>query len=624
MGTVATHQPCEHCGSSDALTLYDDGSHCFSCGYHTNTDDGTTHTTNTQRRMTLFVPEMLDPVEIGNRRLKQETCAKYGVGLPESRDDIGFPYYVDGECVAVKFRRPDKTFYWRGYAKDARLFGMQACKDRGSLVITEGEFDALSLAQVMGPSYSVVSVPNGADSAAKTLGKCLEWMDKYETVYIAYDNDEPGNEAAAKSLKLFEPGRAKRVVWPTGYKDASDLLMARQEETMKQCIYRAQEVQPEGVLDPSELLERTVNHFYDKSVNQGVSTGYPALDRLLGGLRAGELLTFTGATGIGKTAVVRQVVYNAMQQGSRIFFIPLEMTAETTLLQFAEMEARQRIYTNHDGSSNVPRERLTLWLERLLETLYVYNHIGALDPDKLCRVIEHVCRSKDINIVVLDHINAATQDSWDKIDALVSRLKTISIQQKVCLINVAHQSRGEGNGDSKPSLDKVRGSAGIAQYSDAVIGVGRERDSTISNLITLKAHRLVGEFGAVALDFDKNLRHFHELNLEVVDTDDPDFDQEQGCEIPQPVRAEDSQSPAEVEPATVRDGDVSVQSGRDQEIHAGLEDKDQERQGHLRRGQGAFQRGRQEEAQADEVAVPRTRHQVAVPARPFSNKRKAV
>jgi twinkle protein len=620
--SFVTHQPCPECGSSDALAVYEDGSHCFSCGHHTN--DDTPHTPR-QKPMNLFVPEFLDPVEIENRRLKQETCARYGVGLPEDRDDIGFPYYVDGECVAVKFRRADKSFYWRGEAKSARLFGMQACKDQGNLVITEGEFDALSLAQVMGPSYSVVSVPNGADSATKTVGKCLEWMDKFKAIYVAYDNDEPGNEAASKTLKLFEPGRAKRVVFPTGYKDASDLLQGRKEDTLKDCVYRAQEVQPEGVLDPAELLQRTVDHFYDKSINQGVSTGYAALDRLLGGFRAGELLTFTGATGIGKTAVVRQLVYNAMQQGSRVFFIPLEMTAETTLLQFAEMEARQRIYTNHDGSSNVPREKLTLWLEALLEHLYIYNHIGSLDPDKLCRVIEHVCRSKDINIVVLDHINAATQDSWDKIDALVSRLKTISIQQKVCLINVAHQSRGDGNADNKPSLDKVRGSAGIAQYSDAVIGVGRDRDSTTSNLTTLKAHRLVGEFGAVALDFDKNLRHFHQLDFgeqgEQYPQEENAAEPREDTSVPKQVRSDSSVQATPVESAAVRAGSVHLpDTGVDPQVHTRLQAEDQDGEDAVRGDEGSVQRGRQTEAQVDEVAVPRVRRKAAVPSRPFSNK----
>ena len=34
MAKFIKHTSCDHCGSSDALALYDDGGqHCFSCGY---------------------------------------------------------------------------------------------------------------------------------------------------------------------------------------------------------------------------------------------------------------------------------------------------------------------------------------------------------------------------------------------------------------------------------------------------------------------------------------------------------------------------------------------------------------------------------------------------------------
>jgi len=37
---IRSHQPCPDCGSSDALAVYDDGTHCFSCGATKKTTDG--------------------------------------------------------------------------------------------------------------------------------------------------------------------------------------------------------------------------------------------------------------------------------------------------------------------------------------------------------------------------------------------------------------------------------------------------------------------------------------------------------------------------------------------------------------------------------------------------------
>ena len=39
MGKFIQHEPCDECGSSDALGRYDDGSaHCFSCGHNIKAD----------------------------------------------------------------------------------------------------------------------------------------------------------------------------------------------------------------------------------------------------------------------------------------------------------------------------------------------------------------------------------------------------------------------------------------------------------------------------------------------------------------------------------------------------------------------------------------------------------
>ena len=80
---VKLHQPCEDCGSHDALTYYDDGSsYCFSC--------------NTYRKGEIKEIRYMDEIdyktewselkpdagtfsEIPDRRLTEDTCRKFGV-----------------------------------------------------------------------------------------------------------------------------------------------------------------------------------------------------------------------------------------------------------------------------------------------------------------------------------------------------------------------------------------------------------------------------------------------------------------------------------------------------------------------------------------------------------------
>jgi twinkle protein len=65
-----------------------------------------------------------------------------------------------------------------------------------SITITEGEIDALSVSQAFRNKYPVVSVPNGAQSAAKALAENYEYLDKFDKIVLMFDMDKPGREAS--------------------------------------------------------------------------------------------------------------------------------------------------------------------------------------------------------------------------------------------------------------------------------------------------------------------------------------------------------------------------------------------------------------------------------------------
>ena len=80
MDELKTHQPCEDCGSSDALTVYEDHTFCFSCQRHT--------WTNGDRPKLTVVEGLLDAGEfkaLGKRRIPETTCRKYGYSVGQDK-----------------------------------------------------------------------------------------------------------------------------------------------------------------------------------------------------------------------------------------------------------------------------------------------------------------------------------------------------------------------------------------------------------------------------------------------------------------------------------------------------------------------------------------------------------
>jgi twinkle protein len=92
----------------------------------------------------------------------------------------------------------------------------------------------------------------------------------------------------------------------------------------------------------------------------------------------------------------------------------------------------------------------------------------------------------------------------------MTRLRSIVEELKIGLILVSHLKRPEGRGHEEgaaTSLSQLRGSAGIAQLSDIVLGLERnQQDETQKNftLVRVLKNRYTGETGlACRLEYNQ-------------------------------------------------------------------------------------------------------------------------
>ena len=149
---VRSHLPCDDCGSSDALSVYDNGStHCFSCGSSTRDSDAMESEATEVGEQSGGRPGALRSdllttgryCDVPKRGLREETLRKFGYQLGEYK---GSPCHIanyrdaEGRIVSQKVRGPDKSFTWVGSPKESTpMFGQHLWGSGGkSVVITEG------------------------------------------------------------------------------------------------------------------------------------------------------------------------------------------------------------------------------------------------------------------------------------------------------------------------------------------------------------------------------------------------------------------------------------------------------------------------------------------------------
>ena len=202
---VQAKQPCPNCSSSDAYHIYDDGhGFCFSCNKPTFDNEVDTNSRTHKLPIINFMDDQFTYQYISHRGITKETMQFYGVqtkidptGKPVA---VGFPY---GDS-ATKVRQLDKKeFHSVGNMREAGLFGADKFSKGSarSITITEGEFDALSVYQMLGSAYPAVSV-RSASSAKADCDKHRAYLNAFERIYLCFDNDEPGRKAKAEVARL--------------------------------------------------------------------------------------------------------------------------------------------------------------------------------------------------------------------------------------------------------------------------------------------------------------------------------------------------------------------------------------------------------------------------------------
>lgn len=474
-----------------------------------------------------------DISELSKRSIDEETCRKWRYGVSQYQGtpvQVANYYAVGGELVAQKLRFPDKTFRILGDADRMGLYGSNLWSEGGKMVtITEGELDALSVSQMFNNSWPVVSVPNGAKSAAKYIRKQLDWLEKFETVVFCFDMDDHGQKAAKECALLLSPGKAKIASLPL--KDANEMLVTGRGKQLVDAIWKARVFRPDGVIPGEELWDVVIHE------DSSASVEYPwaGLNDKLLGIRAGELVTLCSGTGVGKSSVCRELAHWLITRGHKIGYIALEESVKRSAQGIMSIQLNVPPYRWKD--SPLDERRIKAAFDATLGTgnIVLYDHWGSCDSDNLVSQIRYMAKAMGCTHIFLDHLSIvvsglADGDERRIIDNTMTKLRSLVEETKVAMFLVSHLKRPEGRGHeegAQTSLSHLRGSHAISQLSDAVLGLERDQQGDDANCTTVRVlkNRYTGDTGvACHLDYNKETGRLSESIMPDMPAEEDDYE----------------------------------------------------------------------------------------------------
>lgn len=514
------HEPCPKCGSKDNLARYTDGhGYCFGCKYY-EMGDGQPLPEVTRANASLIE---VDFSALKKRGISEDTCRfwQYGVGQYSGQSVQVAQYIKDGEVVAQKLRFPSKDFLILGDSKSLPLYGMHLWRDGGRMVtVTEGEVDALTVSQLFGNKWPVVSIPSGAAAALKAFQSNLDWLEKFDSVVIMFDDDEPGRKAAKECAMLLTPGKAK-IGTINGFKDANEAHVAGEGKKVIDAVYGAKAYRPDGVVLGSDLWE-TVN-----SDDPNDSTPYPwtALNEKLLGIRRGELVVLTSGTGIGKSSVCREMVCHLIRSGKKVGLLMLEESVKRTARNLMGIHLNTPPYFWEDRGISDEQKRMAF--DSTVAQVVLFDHFGSVDPENLLARTRYMIKSCGCEYIFLDHLSIVVSGLGDGderrlIDNAMTSLRSLVEETQAAMFVVSHLRRPDGDRGHEEgattSLAQLRGSHSIAQLADAVIGLERNQQGENPNELSLRVlkNRFTGDTGiSGTLRYCKETGRLHEFEMEV-------------------------------------------------------------------------------------------------------------
>lgn len=475
-------------------------------------------------------------VDVPERGIRKETLERFGVKVAVSTEDGKTP-------IAVYFPSVNQKGKVTGYAKQDltkskeekghwscigsvtignKLFGQnvaeQQNRKRNNLVITEGQWDALSVYQalvdnVKGTKYEgleplVVSIPMGTANAVESILHNEDYVMSHDALTIFFDDDHctpaelkrnimKGHEAReAVANALVGSGLSLFTVSPDdGLKDASDYMQLGRWEDLAKLVqfgrrpYSSEKIVKAADLDLDFLLEPRPEGIYVNS--------FPKLMEKLHGFRTRELVLLTSPSGVGKSTVCSIFASAFMEAGEKLGMIYLEETNKETMQRLIASKLKVNyLEFKNDPLKVSTREKIAAAYKEIVENdqLVMLGHFGSLPVSELMAKIKHMHLVEGCRYIVLDHLSlvisgSAVKDERKELDMVMTELAAFCAANDVCIIAVSHINRSAAEQFKAPKLkegeepkpywvqvtkEMMRGSAALEQLSFVIIGLEPE------------------------------------------------------------------------------------------------------------------------------------------------------
>lgn len=210
-----------------------------------------------------------------------------------------------------------------------------------------------------------------------------------------------------------------------------------------------------------------------------VSTGFPSLDKLLGGgIRRQDLVVLGGDVGSGKSSLALAIALRSAALGTPVAYCSGEMSEERLLERALALEGRVPVDSLRAGTlDDVSRSAVGAAAIRLRDLPFVARPLAGERFEELAEALTIVPRR---GLLVVDDLQLVASPlgsgpAEERIAAAARALKTLALEHDVAVLSLAQLPKFRaGRRDPRPTLDDFGGQGVVKQVADVVLAIYRE------------------------------------------------------------------------------------------------------------------------------------------------------
>lgn len=248
----------------------------------------------------------------------------------------------------------------------------------------------------------------------------------------------------------------------------------------------------------------------------GISTGFPDLDRRLGGgLAEGSLVILAGRPSMGKTALALQVAYNVADHGNTALVCSQEMQDTQLIDRAVSFVGRIPLagLLTGEGLTADDHDKYRAALSRISAAPLFLDEQGALKPADVRRKARKVKSKRGLAVLVIDYLQLMVGDKdgenrTREVTQITQDLKALAKELCCCVIALSQLNRQvESRPNKRPIMSDLRESGSIEQDADVILAPYRDeyynadsRYQGLAELLVLK-NRQGASGGFVPMSF---------------------------------------------------------------------------------------------------------------------------